>query len=224
MLEIMGLGKTKGKYDESYSYDVDFAGKPIGEIAATDKSSNAITLFSYGNMGTPRLAGVEQHPTAGLCFHFNGNAGFKNDNMQALANFFAGSFDLEIGFVKTSAKGCFLFTTGNRTSGYNQNGVSVMINGTTADTIEFNMSNTSQGTSKVILAGLLTDVLQEVVIKKRKNSVEITNISTGATIKESPSIRNTADSYFALGTSNGGSSGTVFDGFLKYIRIKKFLE
>lgn len=219
---LVGIFKIKGKYEDAYSYDMDYVGKADGTFVSTDKSANNITVGVLGNMGSPRRAGVEQHPTAGPCFHFNGNGGFWNTNMQALANFSAGSFDIEIGFVKTSDKSCFLFTTGNNTNGYNDRGMSVMINGTDIDTIEYHMNNPGVGVSKVILAGIQTNVLQEIVVKKRKTDVEIINITTGASIKDTPTIRNASDVYIAIGTRKGG--GSVFDGFLKYVRIRKFIE
>lgn len=213
MLEILAGKQSKKK--EEYLLDISFADAAIGTKTITDKAKGFV-LTPVG-VTTGDNFGVIDHPVAGRCFQFDGNAHFYNAPCP-MGNFGTSSYDFEIGFVKPNSILQVLFGTGYYGS-YMEDGWSLTLN-QFADPIQIQVFCMPSG-ARQYFSGSNTYQFIELVIEKRANEIRMINKATGAVVKNA--VANyTGDTYLSVGGEH--SAVSRFTGFLKYARIKKVVE
>lgn len=214
MLE--SLLATKKKNDGTILLSLDFTSEVIGTKTLTDRSDSKISLPLVGTIPSSGF-GVVDVAGVGRCFQFNGLNYFYNPN-NPLNNFTLDSFDIEIGFLKQNSTIKYIFSTGTN-SAAKWRGMAVVLDQDPAQSIQ--TYNVSADFRRDQLSGVNSQQYTELLIQKRKTGITITNKTTGAKQTFVP-FGYTGDTWLNIGSDIEGNSR--FNGYLKYLTIKKITE
>lgn len=216
MMESILLGAKKKLVSSEFLVDINFRDAAIGSTTIVDHGQLAMPMsrgtYQAGNTGD----GVQNHPTLGKAYYFNGYTYFKS--LGDYPHLMGMDYELIIKFINTANNVSPVFATGDYPSSMViRPGVELVVN-QSGDYIQLFSTDAAGGFQRQYIGGPNLNVAEEITVRSVAGQTTMKCKRTGltSTLSRHPTG---GDSYFYLGSTHALASWFV--GYISELTIRK---